>query len=175
VVPVAAGCQLDLGGVSLVLGRGRAVSPVSDAGLVANGVPLDREKAWGRSVRTGYFDGKAIRNLRTGQLGRIRNVNLDSSVALDANPGLREGDRFELLDIQAHDTVEIPGVVALWQHAPDQWMLRSNVPLTISLPGDTSIVVEPSAESQGTLSCEPAQAGKRWRFTVAADSAKDRS
>lgn len=91
------------------LGTGRAVSPVSDEGLVAKGVPLDREKAYGRSVRTGYFNGKAIRNLRTGELGRIKNVNLDSSVALDTNPGLREGDRFELLDIQSDDTVEIPG------------------------------------------------------------------
>jgi len=174
VVPDPAGCQLDLGGVSLVLGKGRAVSPVSDAGVVANGVPLDREKAYGRSVRTGYFNGKAIRNLRTGQLGRIKNVNLDSSVALDANPGLREGDRFELLDIQADDTVEIPAVVALWQTAPDQWTFRTNVSLAISLTGATSTVVEPSAESQGALSCEPTRAGKRWRFTVAADPARDR-
>ncbi len=168
-VPAAAGCQLDLGGVPLVLGQGRAVSPVSEAGVVANGVPLDREKAYGRSVRTGYFDGKAIRNLRTGQLGRIKNVNLDSSLALEVNPGLREGDRFELLDIQADDAVEIPGVVALWQTAPDQWTLRSNVPLTIRLPDAASITVAPSTGDQQVVPCETSPGVKSWRFTIAAD------
>lgn len=144
------------------------------ATAVANGVPLDREKAYGRSVRTGYFNGKAIRNLRTGRLGSIENVNLDSSVALDTNPGLREGDRFELLDIQSGDTVEIPGAVALWQTAPDHWTLRSNVPLSIGMPDTTSIAVEQSTGSRGVLSCETTPSGKRWRFTVAADPAGGR-
>jgi len=170
IAPVAAGCQLDLGGVSLVLGKGRAVASVSVAGLVANGVPLDREKAYGRSVRTGYFDGKAIRNLRTGQLGRIKNVNLDSSVLLDVNPDLRPGDRFELLDLQAGDAVEIPGVVALWQTAPNHWTVRSNVPLSINLPDAASLVVDPTSGGQGVVARETARSGKRWRFTVAGNA-----
>jgi len=139
--------------------------------VVANGVPLDREKAYGRSVRTGCFDGKAIRNLRTGQLGRIKNVNLDSSLALEANPGLRAGDRFELLDIQPDDTVDIPGVVALWQTAPDQWTLRSNVPLTIRLPDAASITVAPSTGDQQVVPCETSPGVKSWRFVVSKNSA----
>jgi hypothetical protein len=171
VVPLPSGCQFDLGGVSLVLGKGRAVSPVSDAGVVANGVPLDREKAYGRRVRTGYFNGKAIRNLRTGQLGRIKNVNLDSSVVLDTNPGLHEGDRFELLDIQSGDTVDVPGVVALWQTAPGQWSLRSNVPLTINIPEATSVTVEPAGGKGARIVDEATPSGKRWRFTLASSAA----
>ena len=122
-----------------------------------------------RSVRTGYFNGKAIRNERTGQVGRIKNVNLDSSLALAVNPGLEQGDRFELLDMQPGDTVVIPGSVALWQVAPGQWQLRANVSLAIRLPEAVSISVEPGA---GRISVEETPKGKRWEFTVAAEQDK---
>jgi hypothetical protein len=159
------GSELDLGGTSLVLGRGRATSDVSAEGLVSNGVPLDRERAFGRKIRTRYFDGKAIRNLRTGQLGRIKNANLDGSLVLDVNPGLRRGDAFELFDVQAGDRLTIPAVIALWPSAPGEWILRSNVPATLTLPGAKSLSVQRS-DGQFQLLPRAAPGVDRWRYRL---------
>jgi hypothetical protein len=145
------GSRLDLAGASLVLAHGRVSSDISKDGVFANAVPLDRERVFGRKTRTRYFDGKAIRNLRTGAVGRIKNSDLDSRVALDVNPGLRNGDRFDLLDVQAGDTFSIPAVIVLSQTAPDEWMLRSNVPVAVSLP-------------DGTQTFNPAAGASEWRL-----------
>jgi hypothetical protein len=133
------GTLLDLAGASLVMARGKATAAVTSAGLLANGVPLDRERAYGRHARTRWFDGKAIRNLRTGELGRIKYANLDASVVLDQNPGLRQGDAFELLDVQVGDQVTIPAITALWQPSPGRWLSRSNVAISVVLPDGATL------------------------------------
>jgi len=139
------GTRLDLGRAALVLARGCAAADVSPEGLLKNDVPLDRERAFGRKSRTRWFDGKAIRNLRTGELGQIQHANLDGSVLLARNPGLRKGDGFELLDVQPGDRVTIPGVTKLWQSVDGQWHIRSNVRVSTQLPDG----VTPSSAANG--------------------------
>ncbi len=91
---------------------------------------------FGHVSRSHYFDGKAIRNVRTGQLGRNRErPNLDSSLIVQLDPGLRPGDAFELLDLQAGDAFTMPALVALLQRSPRQWLLDSNVRVKLALPG----------------------------------------
>ncbi len=147
------GSELDLGGASLVLARGRADSELSNEGVFANAVPLDRERTYGRRTRTRFFDGKAVRNLQTGEIGRIKNANSDSSVVMDANPGLRNGDRFDLLDVQAGDTVRIPAVISVAQTAADEWVVKSNAEVSVVLPGAAQASV-----------CDPVSGTTVWRL-----------
>jgi hypothetical protein len=147
------GSRLDLGRASLVLARGRAAADVSAEGLLTNDVPLDRERAFGRKSRSRWFDGKAIRNLRTGALGQIQHANLDGSVLLARNPGLRKGDGFELLDVQPGDRVTIPGVTKLWLSADGQWHLQSNIRVSTRLPD--GVTPSPVANDQQVPSFSP--------------------
>jgi hypothetical protein len=145
------GSQIALAEASLILAHGRLSSDMSENGVFSNAVPLDRERAFGRRTRTRYFDGKAVRNARTGEIGRIKNANDDSSIVLDVNPGLKNGDRCDLLDVQAGDTFVIPAVVALWEAAPGDWVVRSNVKVDVSLAG-------------GKWHFDPAAGEAEWRF-----------
>ena len=149
------GAQLDLAGASLVLAHGRVSSDMSKEGVFANAVPLDREKTFGRKTRTRFFDGKAIRNAQTGQIGRIKNANDDSAIVVDVNPGLKNGDRFDLLDVQVGDTFSVPAIVAVSQTSPGEWLVRANVKLTVSLDGQSQ-------------QFDPASGPAEWRVKTAA-------
>jgi hypothetical protein len=149
------GSQIDVGGASLMLAHGRVSSDISKDGVFSNAVPLDRERAFGRKTRTRYFDGKAIRNTRTGEIGRIKNANLDASIVVDVNPGLRSSDRFDLLDVQVGDTFTVPAIVTLTQVDKDEWAVRSNVKVDVALP-------------EGKWQFDPGDGKAEWRFKVTA-------
>jgi hypothetical protein len=161
--------QLDLGGASLVLAHGRVSSDVSSIGVLENAVPLDRERAYGRKMRTCYFDGKAIRNVRTGDIGRVKNVNMDSSVVVEVNPGLRNGDRFGLLDVQPGDTFTIPAIIALCQSTPGEWTLRANAKVAVAFPACSGITVIGEDATPRPVAGElRPSGGKMWKFDPAA-------
>jgi hypothetical protein len=95
-----------------VIGRGQvgdAKPTAPDA--VMNVVALKRSvDIWARPM--GYYQGKCVRNDRTGKCTTIKRVDENQMTLYVTNPrAFGPGDRFTILDLQPDDRFEVPAMV----------------------------------------------------------------
>ena len=155
--------RLEQGGVTVVprrseltLGRGK-VQEAKRGGFVSN-APLVFGYVYGADTR--FLNGKRV--VSGGQTGTVR--GMDDFKTLRVGGGLtpKVGEPFTVYDVQSGDTVTMEATASLTREADGTFVLRSNLPVTVTFPSPAERVggaTTSAAASRVSVTAEELAAG----------------